>query len=211
MSIIKIFFLAVIAIIFFQFINNSNDEFDGAIMLRPGTKVLAFGDSITYGYQVDPDKNYPAQLSKLLQTEVINAGISGEETKAGLRRLPGLLDQYKPQILIICHGGNDILRRRNLESAKENIAQMIKLAKERKIHVVLVGVPMIEILRFSTARFYYELATEFDVPLEDTALENILSNDDLKLDAIHPNAQGYTILSNKIAQIVTNTYSPNTF
>ncbi len=211
MSIVKMIFLAVIAIIFFQFVNNSKSEFDGALMVPPNTKVLAFGDSITSGYRVDADKNYPSQLSKLLQVDVINAGISGEETRAGLRRLPALLDKYKPEILIICHGGNDILRRRNFTNTKENIAQMIKLAQERKIHVVLVGVPMIEILRFTTASFYYELANEFNVPLEDKALTEILYDDALKFDKIHPNAQGYTILSNNIAQIVTDTYTPKNF
>jgi lysophospholipase L1-like esterase len=208
MSIIKLVFLAIITIVVLQFFDNSNDEFDGAVMLPLDTKVLAFGDSITYGYGVDKEKNYPSQLSSLLQTEVINAGLNGEVTSAGLKRLPYLLEKHKPQILIICHGGNDIIRRKSLIKAKKNIAAMVKLAREKNIHVVLVGVPMLEILTLSTAQIYYELADELSVPLEDSALEEILSDNSLKIDQIHPNAEGYKILSNRLANLVTSTYLP---
>jgi len=207
MSIVKLIFLAVIAIIVLQFFNNSDEEFDGAIMLPIDTKVVAFGDSITYGYRVPKDKSYPAQLSQLLQTTVINAGRNGETSKEGLRRLPSILEKYKPQILIICEGGNDILRRRSLVRAKENIAKMIQLARSKNIFVVLVGVPTTEVLTLSTAEFYHELADEFNVPLEDTALEEILSDNSLKIDQVHPNEEGYKILSNKIANLVTTTYT----
>lgn len=208
MSIIKLVFLAIIAIVVLQFFENSNDEFDGAVMLPIDTKVLAFGDSITYGYGVDKEKNYPSQLSSLLQTEVINAGVNGEVTSEGLKRLPSVLEKYKPQILIICHGGNDIIRRKSLIKAKENIAAMIKLAREKNIHVVLVGVPTLEVLTLSTAQIYYELADELSVPLEDSALEEILSDNYLKIDQIHPNAEGYKILSNRLANLITSTYLP---
>ena len=207
MSIIKLIFLAVIAIIVLQFLDNSNQEFDGAIMLPMDTKVVAFGDSITYGYRVDKDQSYPSQLSTLLQTEVINAGVNGETSQQGLRRLPSVLEKYKPQILIICEGGNDILRRRSLVRAKENIAKMIQLARDKKIFVVLVGVPTTEVLTLSTAQFYHELADEFNVPLEDTALEDILSDNTLKIDQVHPNEEGYKILSNRLANLVTATYT----
>ena len=208
MSILKIIIFAIIAIIVLQFIDNSSEEFDGAVMLPMDTKVLAFGDSITYGYRVAEDKNYPSQLSLLLQTEVINAGVNGEVTREGLRRLPSVLEKYKPQILIICHGGNDIIKRKSLIKAKENIAEMIKLARAKNIHVVLVGVPMIEVLTLSTAQIYHELANELSVPLEDSALEEILSDNYLKIDQIHPNEEGYKILSNKLANLITDTYLP---
>ncbi len=208
MSILKIIIFAIIAVIVLQFIDNSSEEFDGAVMLPMDTKVLAFGDSITYGYRVAEDKNYPSQLSLLLQTEVINAGVNGEVTREGLRRLPSVLEKYKPQILIICHGGNDIIKRKSLIKAKENIAEMIKLARAKNIHVVLVGVPMIEVLTLSTAQIYHELANELSVPLEDSALEEILSDNYLKIDQIHPNEEGYKILSNKLANLITDTYLP---
>lgn len=209
MNIIKIIILAIIAITFFQFIQDDNNEFDGAIMLPLDTKVLAFGDSITFGYRVDKDKSYPAQLSKMLQTEVINAGVNGELSSQGLRRLPSVLEKYKPQILILCHGGNDILRRKSLLKTRENIKKMVELARAKNIHVVLIGVPALELLSPSTAELYYDISNETGVPLESEALENILKDNTLKIDQIHPNAEGYRILSNKIANLVTNTYLPS--
>ena len=92
MNIVKLLFLAIIVIFAFNFFDNSDEEFDGAIMLPLDTKILAFGDSITYGYNVETKKNYPSQLAELLQTDVINAGVNGETTSEGLRRLPGLLE-----------------------------------------------------------------------------------------------------------------------
>ncbi len=178
-------------------------------MLPMGTKVLAFGDSITYGYRVKKEHNYPSQLSKLLFAEVINAGVNGELTRQGLKRLPGLLEKHKPQILIICHGGNDIIRRKSLIDAKENIRKMIELARKKNIHVVLVGVPKEEVLRLSTAQIYHELANELSVPLEDEALQDILSDNYLKIDQIHPSEEGYKILAHKLANLITTTYSPS--
>ena len=209
MNIFKFILLAIVSIIIFQFLGNNDNEYDGAITLPLNTKILAFGDSITYGYRVDKAHNYPSQLSVLLNAEVINAGISGEETRAGLQRLPALLEKYKPQILLLCEGGNDILRRRSMITTKENLAAMIRIAKAKKIHVILIGVPSIEIVRFRTDTIYYELASEFNIPLEDSALKDILSDDTLKIDNVHPNEAGYKILSNKIANLLTDTYIPN--
>ena len=209
MSIIKLIFLAIIAIVVLNFFDNSSEEFDGAIMLPMDTKVLAFGDSITYGYNVETQLNYPSQLSKLLYSDVINAGVNGELTDAGLRRLPSLLEKHKPQILIICHGGNDIIRRKSLIKAKENIKKMIELARKKNIHVVLVGVPMMEVLSLSTAQIYYEIAEELNVPFDGDSLEKILGDNYLKIDQIHPNGEGYKILANALANLITMTYLPS--
>ncbi len=210
MSIIKLAFLAVIAIFVFNYFNSSDDSnYDGTLSLPINTKILAFGDSITYGYRVDSDKNYPSILSNLLQSEVINAGKNGETTKEGLERLPGLLKKYKPQILIICEGGNDLLRSKKFSEIEENLAKMIKMAQKQKIFVVLVGVPYLEYLRYSTASFYYDLAKKYNVPLESDALAQILNDNSLKVDEVHPNAKGYKILSNALANIITTNYVPS--
>lgn len=208
MSFVKLIFLAVVAVVLFNIFSTPDKEFDGAIMLPLDTKIVAFGDSITYGYNVPKEQNYPTRLANLLQVEVINAGVSGEDTRGGLARLPSVLDRYKPQILVLCEGGNDILRRKSMLSAKENLAKMIKIAQQRGIHVVLVGVPMVAILRFDTAQIYHELAEQFLVPLEDQVLVDILSDDTLKIDTVHPNADGYEVLSNALAQIISDTYLP---
>ncbi len=204
--------MVILVIVFFRGALNffqSKDEFDGSIMLPYGTKIVAFGDSITYGYNVPRDKSYPAQLANLLQVEVINEGINGELSSEGLKRLPNVLDKHKPNILIICEGGNDIIQKKSLFKAKENIKRMIKITREKGVFVVIVGVPTVDILTLSTAEFYYEIAKEMDVPLEDEALEKILNDPNLKIDYIHPNEKGYEILSNNLANLIISTYVPS--
>ena len=83
--------------------------------LNHEAKILAFGDSITVGYGVNEGEDYPSQLQQLTQRTVINAGISGEISEEGLQRLPDLLNEHEPELLILIHGGNDILRKLNTE------------------------------------------------------------------------------------------------
>lgn len=208
MSILKLIIIAIIAFFAYNYFNPSDETFDGVVTLPLNTKILAFGDSITYGYRVDSDKNYPSVLSDLLQVDVINAGVNGELSKNGLARLPSVLAKYKPDILLLCEGGNDILRRKNFDKTKENIAKMIQLAQAKKIQVILIGVPDVEFLTLSTASFYNELATEYNIPIDDTSLQEILNDDTLKIDKVHPNAKGYEILSNNLAQIISDSYIP---
>ena len=172
------------------------------------TKVLAFGDSLTAGYGVLKEQSYPSVLSTLLRTNVINEGISGEFSEQGLARLPGLLETHKPDILILCHGANDILRKKDLIKAKANLTQMVKLAKEKGVYVLLVGVPTYDILSFNTASFYYEVAKEEGLEIEDKALEKILGSDELKSDQVHPNALGYELMAKNIAKILSQNYFP---
>ncbi|MEJ2415039.1 MAG: GDSL-type esterase/lipase family protein, partial [Sulfurimonas sp.] len=82
--------------------------------LSKDTTILAFGDSLTAGYGASKGQDYPAHLQRLSGIKVINAGISGEVSADGLKRLPELLQEYKPQLVILCHGGNDILRKKSM-------------------------------------------------------------------------------------------------
>ena len=109
--------------------------------LAAEASILAFGDSLTYGTGTSRDKAYPAVLESMIKHKVINAGIPGEISAKGLSRLPGLITQHRPALIIICHGGNDILRKMDLSKTKNNIQQMINLARQNEIQVILVGVP----------------------------------------------------------------------
>ena len=180
-----------------------------SLELPSSTKILAFGDSLTQGYGVLPQESYPATLASLLHVSVINEGISGEFSNEGLAGLPQLLSKHTPDILILCHGANDILRRKDLEQTKKNIEKMVELAHEKGIYVVLVGVPMYEILTFETVPFYYEIAKENGLVLEDKALEKILNSEKLKSDSVHPNAQGYALMAKNIAFLLEKHYIPS--
>ena len=208
MSILKLIIIALVAFFTYNYFNPGEETFDGVVTLPIDTKILAFGDSLTYGYRVDPSKNYPSQLSNLLQIKVINAGVSGELSRDGLARLPSVLAKYNPNILLLCEGGNDIMQREEYKKIKENIAKMIELAKAKNIQVILIGVPDIEFLTLSTASFYNELATQYSTPIDDTSLQEILNDDTLKIDKVHPNAKGYEVLSNNLAQIISDSYIP---
>ncbi|MDA7818466.1 GDSL-type esterase/lipase family protein, partial [Sulfurimonas sp.] len=122
-----------------------------------GTVILAFGDSLTYGYGVSKELSYPSQLQKKTSLHVINAGISGEESTQGLKRLPKLLKQ-SPDIVILCHGGNDILRKRSLTQLKQNLKEMVILIRRSGAKVLLVGVPSFGLFGFDTVELYDELA-----------------------------------------------------
>lgn len=165
--------------------------------LKTNDVILAFGDSLTYGIGASKEQSYPARLQTLLSRQVVNAGISGEVSATGLKRLPGLLDQHQPRLLILCHGGNDILRRHDLKQTTKNLQQMIELAKSRGTEVVLVGVPQFGLF-LSSAPFYEQLAEHNQLPIENDVLGEILKNHTMKADQIHPNGKGYQLLAQRI-------------
>ena len=163
--------------------------------------ILAFGNSLTFGTGAGSEQSYPTILSDLIDREVINAGVPGEETAQGLARLTDVLDDYQPELLILCHGGNDILRKRNRQDTAKNLGAMIQMAKDRNIEVILVGVPAFGPL-VSTANFYGDVAKKFQIPFEEGILADILSDHALKSDMIHPNAQGYRVFAETMALLL---------
>jgi acyl-CoA thioesterase I len=170
-------------------------------LLAPDSVVLAFGDSITAGTGAGPGESYPEVLGKLLGRKVVNAGIPGEVTAEGLARLPQLLDGEKPALMILCHGGNDLLRRLDQRQAADNLRGMIRLARERGISVLLVAVPTPD-LSLKPPSFYDELATEFGIPLESKSLPRIMGKGSLKSDYVHPNAAGYRKLAEALEALM---------
>jgi acyl-CoA thioesterase I len=163
--------------------------------------ILAFGDSLTYGSGAARGEDYPSELHRLTGRQVINAGIPGEVSGIGLKRLPALLQRHHPALVILCHGGNDILRRQNLAHTRENIQRMIDLVHASGAEVVLVGVPQFGIF-LSPAPFYAELAEHNGIAIENSVLSDILKNPSLKSDQIHPNAAGYRQFAEKLAELL---------
>ena len=166
--------------------------------LQPTDSIIAFGDSLTYGYGADTKDNYPSVLSKLSGYRVINAGLSGELSSQGLRRLPSILKDSNAKLLLLCHGGNDILQRRSKKELKSNLKAMVEMAKGRGMQVVLIDVPDISMFGLSAPPLYAEVASEEKIPLVDGILEDIISDESLKSDHIHPNAKGYHAMANRI-------------
>ena len=169
--------------------------------LSPDAVVLAFGDSLTYGTGADERDSYPAQLALLIGRKVARAGVPGEISGDGLARLPEALDEHQPRLLILCHGGNDFLRRLSKQQVTANVRAMIRLARERGIDVVLVGTPEPG-LAVSAPAFYAEIAQEMRVPYEDGVIGQILRDATLKSDPIHPNARGYRLIAERLAGLL---------
>jgi lysophospholipase L1-like esterase len=165
--------------------------------LAPDAVLLAFGDSLTYGTGASEEESYPAQLAKLTGRRVVREGVPGEVSATGLARLPAALDEHRPKLLLLCHGGNDFLRRLPAAQAAENVRAMIRLAQSRGIDVVLIGTPEFS-FTVTPPAFYAEIAKEFRIPYEGDVLGKILRDGSLKADQIHPNAQGYRLMAERV-------------
>jgi acyl-CoA thioesterase-1 len=165
--------------------------------LASDSVLLAFGDSLTFGTGASEIESYPAQLEKLTGRRVAREGVPGEVSEAGLARLPAALDEHRPRLLLLCHGGNDFLQRLPKAQAAENLRAMIRLAKSRGIDVLLIGTPEPG-LTVTAAAFYAEIAKEFRIPYEGDVLGRILRDSSLKSDQVHPNALGYRLMAERV-------------
>ncbi len=164
--------------------------------------ILAFGDSLTYGSGVAPENSYPNVLEELSGREVINAGVPGEQSDAGLQRLQTLLDEYQPQLLILCHGGNDMLRKKDMVAMQANLERMITSSQEQGIPVVLLGVPRPALFGLESAETYSAVAEKLKIPFEGEIIPEVLSGQTLKSDQVHPNAAGYRMMAEAVYQIL---------
>lgn len=165
--------------------------------IAPDETVLAFGDSLTFGTGATEAESYPARLAARIGRRVIGAGVPGETTAGGRERLPALLEEHRPRLVLLCLGGNDFLRRVDEAQIRANLRAMLELARERGSAVLLIGVPR-AFVGDEAAPLYRELAREFGVPLQNSAIARVLRDRKLKSDPIHPNAAGYA----RIAEMV---------
>ncbi len=163
--------------------------------------VLAFGDSLTFGTGAGPEEAYPAVLERAIERRVVNAGVPGEASAEGLARLPEVLDEVHPRLLILCHGGNDFLRRLDEARAADNVRAMIRLARGSGVAVVLLATPKPG-LPPSVPKFYGDIAGEFAIPLEDAVIRSVLLDNTLKSDMVHPNARGYAAMAAALQKVL---------
>lgn len=163
--------------------------------------VLAFGDSLTFGTGAAREQSYPAILERAIGRKVVNAGVPGETSAQGLERLPGVLEEVKPQLLVLCHGGNDFLRRMDEAGTAANVRAMIRLAAEQGVPVILLATPKPGVPP-SIPAFYGEIASELGVPFEEAVLRTVLFDNRLKSDMVHPNEKGYAQIADAVREML---------
>ncbi|WP_029407376.1 arylesterase [Thiomicrorhabdus sp. Milos-T2] len=166
-------------------------------VLQSEDVVVAFGDSLTVGYGVQKNQSYPSVLAKMTGLNIINSGISGETTQQGLARLSKVLVEYKPHLVILLEGGNDVLQKVPESQIKANLARMISMIQNSGSAVLLVGVPEKKLFG-SSLELYSELANQFNIPLEEDIVADLIKRPSMKSDYVHFNAQGYQALAQAI-------------
>ena len=165
--------------------------------LQSDDTILAFGDSLTFGVGTSRQLSYPSVLQEITGLSVINAGVSGNTTEDGLRRIDKALAEHTPALVILCLGGNDFLRKKPTELTKRNLLTLIDKIKQSGSQVVLIAVPAFGIF-LGDAELYAEIAEQTQVALLKDVLSDYLSDKTLKSDTIHLNAQGYRKLAEAI-------------
>ena len=169
--------------------------------------IVAFGDSLTAGLGVPADQAYPAVLAAKLQAEgypyrIVNAGVSGDTTAGGLRRLDWAL-RLAPEIVIVELGTNDALRGQDLATVRSNLDQIVGRFQAAGARVLIAGMrlPPNYGLRYTTEfhRMYEDVAKQRRAALMPFFLDGVGGNQRLnQVDGIHPTAEGYRIVVDRL-------------
>ncbi len=167
--------------------------------LPPGATVVALGDSLTYGTGATPDTSYPALLAAATRWNVVNAGVPGDTAEAGCARLPPLVDEHRPALVLVFLGGNDILRQRGARALKDGLAACVRAAAAAGAPLVLLAVPTFGVTGFTDAAIVEDFAKDAKVPSLSPGLGKLLRDDAMRSDAIHLNAAGYRALAANVA------------
>ncbi|MGB7816049.1 MAG: arylesterase [Methylotenera sp.] len=174
-----------------------------------GATVVILGDSLSYGTGANDGANtgedYPTLLAKTTGWNIINAGIPGDTTAGGLERLPELLQEHQPKLLIVELGGNDLLRHLPQNQTIANLKAILSLSKAQGVKTILIAIPEVSALRaaignLSDHPLYEAIAKETATPLIEDVFSDVLSDNALKSDQIHPNAKGYVMVGNKMVK-----------
>lgn len=162
--------------------------------------IIAFGDSLTAGYGVSLEESYPAMLERALRernldVRVINMGVSGEVTTAGVERVDFILSQ-KPSLVLLGLGANDMLRASSPQIASTNIETIVRRLTEAQVPVILLGTKSVasngDTYREEFDPIYPSLAQKYRIPLVPFFLEGVAIHPEFNTrDGIHPNARGY--------------------
>jgi len=165
--------------------------------------LLCLGDSLTFGYGAVAGSGYPQQLERLTGYVTKNAGLNGDTAEGALERLPGLLQENTPGLVLVSIGGNDFLRGLPLERTRAALKSIVQTAAA-SAQVVLIAQPKPVFIAAATNSLsdhevYAEVARETGTPLFAGGWSYVLSRSELRSDQIHANAEGYKVFAERLA------------
>lgn len=198
-------FFVVFLLIIGSIIFKNNQQWNYKVQtIAENAKVVAFGDSLTYGYSLSEGQDYPTQLASLMggSYHISNYGINGNTTQDGLERVREMLEKEKPELVILGLGGNDILKNVNRTETVRNLEEMIEIIQNHNAQVVLLPVPNFNmfgnITGLKDAEFYQTVSENKKVPMIENVFSELLSQKKYKVDLIHLNKEGYGLVAKKI-------------
>lgn len=187
---------------------------------EPPRRIVILGDSITAGYNLEPEEAYPALLQEKIKAaglgrEVINAGLSGDTTAGGLRRLDWVLEDGAPEVLVIALGGNDGLRGLPVAQVKENLAAIMARARavNPAVKIMVAGMQMPGSMgrdyAESFAAAFGEVARSHDAVLLPFLLEGVAGDPAMNQpDRIHPTAEGQRRIAETVWPVLRGLITP---
>jgi acyl-CoA thioesterase-1 len=207
------FFACIISLAIWLFACQSVADPDAASPQADRKVILCFGNSLTAGYGLDPSQAFPALIQKKIDAlgwpfTVVNAGLSGETTAGGLRRIDWLL-RRPIDVLVLELGANDGFRGIDVAVTRNNLQAIINKTKEKypQVRIVIAGMQIPPNLGRSYATqfrsIFPELAEKNDALLIPFFLEGVGGRPELNLpDGIHPTAEGYRIVANNVWEVL---------
>jgi acyl-CoA thioesterase-1 len=182
--------LRVVGLGVFALLIGCNDAPRNAVLPR-GSTVLALGDSLTFGTGATPEASYPSILAEASGWDVVNAGIPGDTAAEGCARLPGLIEEHRPKLVLVLLGGNDFLGRMPERSVVDALERCVESARASHAAVALIVVPRFGASGISDAPLYAAAGKAWNVAVLDAGLSALLAQRAMRADAVHLNAIGY--------------------
>jgi acyl-CoA thioesterase I len=174
-----------------------------------GKNIICFGDSITKGKGVELNDSYPAALAKMTSYPVINSGINGDITPEAVKRVQTDVLDREPLLVIIEFGGNDYLNKITMEETVRNIEEMIKSIQAKGAMVAIVDISN-DLFMGEYRQEFKRLSKKYRAIFIPRVLDDIVTNEQLKSDAIHPNARGYKIIAYRVYRGIMPSLNQNT-
>ena len=169
----------------------------------PAPVVLVFGDSLSAAYGIPINSGWVSLLAQRLKSQkppyqVVNASVSGETTRGGVKRIDGALEQHRPSIVIVELGANDGLRGLPTDAVKDNLDSIIQTSRERNAQVLLVGMRLPpnygQGFNEKFSEVYTALAKKYEAPLVPFLLEGVEKREHFQADGLHPTTAAQTIM-----------------